>query len=102
MPYHITEYIETPNPNALKCLLSASPAGPAGMRSYTRSRPDPAPGEGDPLGLALMAIPELESVLIHDGWITVVKAGSAGWPGVKRSVVAALAAIPSGAGSGPA
>ena len=94
MPYAITEFIDTPNPNALKCVLDLSPAPSGAMRSYARARPDAAPPTTDPLGVALMAIPSLDSVLIHDGWITIVKRADAPWAGVKKAVAAALAAAP--------
>lgn len=97
MPYQIIEFVETPNPNALKCVLDASPARAGAIRSYARSRPEASPDQRDPLGAALMAIPELDSVLIHDGWITVVKQPGAGWAGVKRAVAAALKAAPDAA-----
>lgn len=100
MPYKVTEYVQTPNPNALKCVLDASPTGARGMRSYSRSRDDAAPDQADALGVALMAIPEIESVLIHDGWITVVKSPKAGWGGVKRAVAGVLAAAPAAAEAG--
>ncbi|MBI1190062.1 MAG: hypothetical protein GC200_05200 [Tepidisphaera sp.] len=95
MPYAITEFIDTPNPNALKCVLDRSPAPEGGMRSYARARPETSPPASDPLGAAIMAIPAIDSVLIHDGWITIVKRPDAAWASVKKAVAAALAAAPS-------
>ncbi|MFA6043776.1 MAG: NifU N-terminal domain-containing protein [Phycisphaerales bacterium] len=99
MPIHIAEFVETPNPNALKCILDGPQPGTAGMRSYSRTREGAAPDRTDPIGAALMAIPEIESVLIHEEWITVVKAPGAAWGAVKKAVGAALERLPGAPGN---
>jgi hypothetical protein len=81
MPFSVVEFQPTPNPNALKCVLDRSPS-PGGMRSYTS--PDRA--RGDPLGLALLAIPGVRNVLIHDGWISVGKTNEAEWRTLKPAI----------------
>ena len=86
MPYKVIDFQETPNPNALKCVLDASPA-PDGPRSYVKSGPA---ASADPLGAALMAIPGIHNVLIHHGWITIGKSPDASWKSVKTAVQRAL------------
>lgn len=88
MPYQVVEYRETPNPNAMKCVLNASP-GPR-PRSY-RAASDAA---GDPLAAALFEVPGVEGLLIHDGWITVSKSSGASWKSVKAGVARALERAP--------
>lgn len=99
MPIYIAEYVATPNPNALKCILKAPVRVPAGMRSYSRTRRNAAPDGADQIGAALMAIPEIDSVLIHEGWITVVKVEGVPWGGVKKAVTRALESVSGGEAS---
>lgn len=89
MPYRVVQFLETPNPNAVKCVLDRSPA-PEGPRSF-RSREEAA---ADALAAALFAVPGVRNVLIHDGWITVGKAEDAPWRTVRDGLRAALAAAP--------
>ena len=96
MPYAITECVTTPNPNALKFVLDAVPAG-AIPRSYT-SRPadgsvERATNGQDPLADSLFAIPGVTTLLIHDGWITVCKSPDAAWKTIKPAVKRALAGV---------
>ena len=86
MPYTVIDFRDTPNPNALKCVLDRSPG--AKPRSY-RSAPE---ASGDALGAAVMAIPGVTGVLIHDGWLTVSKDAGTGWGAIKPALKAALAA----------
>ncbi|MDX2131718.1 MAG: NifU N-terminal domain-containing protein [Planctomycetota bacterium] len=88
MPYRIVEVVQTPNPDALKFVLDASPA-PDRPRSV-RSRAEAA----DPLAGALMAIEGVSHVLIHDGWITVSRTPGTPWDALRRRVAEALAAAP--------
>ncbi|MEM1185990.1 MAG: NifU N-terminal domain-containing protein [Planctomycetota bacterium] len=87
MPYKITRFEETPNPNAIKCLVEPSP-GPI-PRSYFRA--EQADPQEDPLAAALFALPGVASLLIHTEFITVNKADSTRWPDLKRAVEATLA-----------
>ena len=87
MPTSITEFVSTPNPNALKCVVSGSLGpGPRSFSSSTSSRP-PA---SDPLANALLAIPGITSVLIHDSWFTVSKSPDADWKTIKTAVSRAV------------
>ena len=89
MPYVVTEFQTTPNPNALKCVLDR-PLRPGAevLRSFRSA--DQA--RNDPLGQALMAIPGVSSVLLSDGWLTINKSPQARWPALKAGVQQALAA----------
>ncbi len=89
MPYAVTEFQSTPNPNALKCVLDR-PLRPAAeaLRSFRTA--DQA--RNDPLGRALMAVPGVSSVLLSDSWLTINKTPDARWPAVKSGVERALAA----------
>jgi len=85
MPYEVVEFQATPNPNAVKCVLDKPPAGlaaPAPQRSYT----DASAAADDPLGAALMAIPGVRNVLIHDEWISIGKLPESDWKTVKAAV----------------
>jgi NFU1 iron-sulfur cluster scaffold homolog, mitochondrial len=88
VPYTVTEFRETPNPNALKCVLDRSP-GPT-PRSYREANA----AAGDPLAAVLFGVPGVTGLLIHDGWVTVSKSDSAKWAGIKTALRAAFAAAP--------
>lgn len=79
---------DTPNPNALKCIL-ASPVKPHGERPRGYQHPDQA--KGDPLGERLLAIPGVANILIQSEWITVGKAPSASWREIRAALDAVLA-----------
>lgn len=88
MPYRVVEFRETPNPNALKCILDASPRPtPLSVRSAEQA-------QSDPIAKALFAIPGVNNLLIHDGWITVGKAQDAKWPAIKSAVERTLRDLP--------
>ncbi len=95
MALRVDRYEETPNPNAIKCVLSgALPPAPAierAMRSYAGV--DAARAAGDDLAAALLSIPGVTGVLLTPGWITVSKAPSATWARVKPAVASALARL---------
>ena len=82
--YTVTEFQETPNPNAVKCVLDrpVTPGPGEWMRSY-QSVQAAAP---DPLAAALMAVPGVVGVFIHQGWVTVSKSPDTDWKGVKAAV----------------
>lgn len=91
MPTSITEFVSTPNPNALKCVVSGS-LGP-GPRSFSSTPPSTSssrPQPADPLANALLAIPGITSVLIHDSWFTVSKSPDADWKAIKTAVFRAV------------
>lgn len=76
----ITDFQATPNPNAIKCVLDHRL--PDTPRSYFR--PDQA--AGDPLAIALFAIPGVTNLLIHEAFITVGKRPDADWKSIKPAV----------------
>ncbi len=80
MPYEVIEFRETPNPNALKCVIEGriTPA----PRSYHR----PDQGTNDALASALFAIRGVTNLLIHEDWITVGKAADVAWGPIKTAV----------------
>ena len=84
MPFRVLKFQDTPNPNAVKCILDRSP-GPV-PRSYLNA----AAAAGDALATSLFAIPGVSSVLISDGWLTVNKAPSAPWGPIRSGVERAL------------
>lgn len=88
MPYKVVEFRETPNPNAVKCVLDSSPG--ATPRSYRR----PQDAAGDPLADALFGVPGVVGLLIHDGWITVTKSPGAAWKTLKPAVERVLGRAP--------
>lgn len=98
MPVQVREFQETPNPNAVKCILegagSDAPAVSA-VRSYrtppSRLSPPLAGTSGDPVAEALFAIPGVSAVLIAEGWITINKVPTASWSTIKPAVKSALA-----------
>lgn len=80
MPYAVRAFQDTPNPNALKCVLDRS-AG-EGSRSFFNAEA----AAGDPIASRLFAIDGVTNVLIHGDWITVNKRAEAAWAGIKRAV----------------
>jgi len=80
VPYKVLKFQETPNPNAVKCVLDRSPG--QSPRSFFNA----ASAAEDPLGKALFEIPGVTNVLINDGWITVNKEPQRAWPGVKDAI----------------
>lgn len=71
---------QTPNPNALKCVLSRPLAG--GRRSYFNAEQ----ARDDPLAAALFAIPGVTNVLIQNDWVTVSKSAQADWASIRPAV----------------
>jgi hypothetical protein len=80
MPYKIREFQETPNPNALKCVVDRKLAEKP--RSYFKA----ADAVGDPVAAALFAIPGVTNILINADWVTVSKRPDADWKAIKRGV----------------
>jgi hypothetical protein len=89
VPHRVVEFQETPNPNAVKCILDppASPAPELGMRSYQSH----AAASSDPLAAALLAVPGIVGVFINQGWVTVSKDPDSEWKTVKAAVRKVLA-----------
>ncbi|MCB9840330.1 MAG: NifU N-terminal domain-containing protein [Phycisphaeraceae bacterium] len=80
MSFTVTAFEPTPNPNAIKCVVSPAPTEEP--RSYFRAEQ----AAGDPLAAALFAIPGVTNVLVHRSFITVGKAGDAAWGPIKTGV----------------
>lgn len=80
MPFKITTYQPTPNPNALKCMLNKP------ISDRPRSYFNPQQAQADSLAAALFAIEGVTNLLINDDWITVNKAPNAHWPPIKGAV----------------
>lgn len=93
MPIRVIRFEPTPNPHALKCVVD-QPIGPGGEAAGRSFR---GPGASDPLAARLLAVPGVEGVLFGPGgangmWVTISKASSAEWKGVKASVEKVLGA----------
>lgn len=86
MSLNVTRFEQTPNPNAVKCILDSRivPEGEA-PRSYR----DESSAKDDDLAQALFDLKpkgSVTSVLMNDDWITVNKAPDVDWQGLKRQV----------------
>jgi hypothetical protein len=80
MSYTVVHFQETPNPNALKCILDRPAADRP--RSYFAA-PEAA---ADPLAARLFAIDGVTNVLINADWVTVGKRPDAPWPRIRAAV----------------
>lgn len=94
MPRTVT-FHETPNPHALKCVLSEPLmplAGIDAVRSYTSQ----TAASADPAAVALFAVPGIRGVLIADtgAWITVTKDPGTAWKSLRPAVEACLRSVP--------
>ncbi len=80
MAYRVERFEDTPNPNAIKCVVSPSPTDKP--RSYFNA----SAAEGDPLATALFGIDGVTNVLIHTGFVTVSKTPSARWSTIRPRI----------------
>ncbi|MCU0688642.1 MAG: NifU N-terminal domain-containing protein [Phycisphaerales bacterium] len=98
MGLRVVQYLDTPNPQALKCVLDgvvsvgsrpyrAGQAGAGGGKSSGE-----ADGRSDALASALLAIPGVVGLLLHGDWMTVSKSPDARWAAIKPRVEATLKA----------
>lgn len=87
MALRIIKYETTPNPHALKCVLSGSIS--EGMKAF-RTR---EAASGDPAAASLFGVTGVSGLLFNGSWMTVSKAPDAGWPAVKAGVEAALGTL---------
>lgn len=85
MPWTVTEFEDTPNPNAMKCWLDGAISD--GPRSFR----DAASAADHPIARALFERAGVTSVLLLGDWLTVNKKPSARWPAVKKAVASVLA-----------
>ena len=89
MPHRVTEFVTTPNPNAMKCVLDR-PLG-NGTRSYFSA----SAAASDPLATLLFDVKGVTNVLIHEsGWVTVSKVPELAWNKLKPAIEKALRATP--------
>jgi len=87
MPYTITEFESTPNPNALKCWLDRPIS--SGPRSFLNAEM----AADDPIASRLFEQAGAVCVLFNGDWMTVNKAPEARWSTVKAAVQEVLSAI---------
>lgn len=89
MPIEIAAFESTPNPNAVKCLLTgaALPERSPPLSVSARTREQAA---SHPLAAALFELDGVTGVLITPAWLTVNKRADADWrtlkPRIKRAV----------------
>ncbi|MDP1662906.1 MAG: NifU N-terminal domain-containing protein [Phycisphaerales bacterium] len=86
MAVTIVRYEPTPNPHALKCVLSGS------VSDESLPFRTAAAAAAHPLAAALFAVEGVAGLLLHKDWMTVSKSPAAKWPAIKRGVEQALAA----------
>lgn len=80
MPYRITEFESTPNPNAVKCWLDRPIS--SGPRSFLNAEM----AVGDPIASALFEQAGVTTVLFNGEWLTVNKPPNLDWSSVKAKV----------------
>ena len=80
MGYTITEFEETPNPNAVKCWLDRPIS--AGPKSFLNAEM----AADDPIAAALFAKAGATTVLFNGDWVTVNKSPEKSWRSVKAAV----------------
>ncbi len=91
MGYEVAEFQDTPNPNALKCVL-ASPLPPRAGDSSLRSYQSPDAATADPLAQAIFTIPGVAGVLLQTDWITITRQPGTDWKQVKAGLKRVLGA----------
>jgi len=94
LPYLVTEFQDTPNPNALKCVVDHPIAAieTPGIRSYQSAAA--AAAAADPFAAAILAVPGVVGVLINPAWVSISKSPDAEWKQVKPALKKVLSAIP--------
>jgi hypothetical protein len=85
MAFIVKAFEETPNPNAIKCLLDRP------ISDRPRSFLNAAAAEHDALARRLFREAGATSVLMNGDWVTVNKLPDAEWSSVKRAVKRILA-----------
>ena len=87
MGVRVIEFLETPNPNAVKCVLDRS----LGERPRSYFRAEEA--ASDAVGRALFAIEGVTNVLISGDWVTVSKRSEVAWGPVREGVRRVMAGV---------
>lgn len=85
MPFVVTEFESTPNPNAVKCWLDRPISD--GPRSFL----NPSMAAGDPLARAIFQQTGATTLLFNGDWLTVNKPPEANWATVKAKIRKVLA-----------
>lgn len=80
MGLKVIEFEDTPNPNAVKCVLSGV------ISERPRSYRTAASAQGDSLAEALFAISGVTCVLICNDFVTVNKTPDAEWKAIRKAV----------------
>lgn len=80
MPYRVIRYEETPNPNALKCILDRP------ISAHPRSFRGPESAGDDEAARALFSVKGVAVILMNGDWMTVNKTPEASWKSVKAGV----------------
>ena len=87
----IAEIEDTPNPNAVKFILSEPLTW-----GITHSYESGEQAQGDPLARALFDIEHVSNVFYVDKWLTVTQDGGADWPELVRLLAVPIRAAPAG------
>ena len=87
----ITRYESTPNPNALKCVLSAPVSDRP--RSYLKAEDAQGDHPVDVLARTLFEHDGLRCLLFNTDWFTINKTESSEWPAIKKAAESALASF---------
>lgn len=87
MPFIVTEFEPTPNPNAVKCWLNQP------ISDRPRSFLNAEMAREDPIASALFADAGATAVLFNGDWLTVNKPPDASWAQVKASIKRVLAEV---------
>ena len=89
MPWTVTEFESTPNPNAVICRLDRRIC-----RDSVSYRDSAAATEaGDVVAAAIFDRTDASCLFFCDDWLTVNKPADAKWPAIKRRVKAILAKL---------
>jgi hypothetical protein len=85
VPFQVTDFEPTPNPNAVKCWLDRP------ISDRPRSFLDAGMAAGDTIAEALFREAGVTTVLFNGDWVTVNKPADADWSTVKSAVRRVLA-----------
>lgn len=90
MAHGIRAFEETPNPNALKCLLDAEapPCPGRTIRSYASAAE--ADDAGDRFAVALFGVSGVARVMVLGSFVTVSRSPEAKWPAMKTGLKRAV------------
>lgn len=83
----VTEFEDTPNPNAMKCWLDQ----PVSDRPCSFRSSDAAADH--PIAARLFAEAGVTNVLLCGDWLTISKPAKAKWPAVKKKVQQVLSTV---------